>query len=298
MKRLVPILCIVLALMLVLTACGTLAELLHPEDMLPQEAEPGRGEGDPADAAPEEEPEEEAPQEAPGQPAAPLQELSLTDDQRYELNIFLSNFSEQNFRTIVSWNNRTNTYDYMPDGFFDARNADPMELIQFTWTYGKINLNATENVTYEGLYYYGVDISTLNSLSMRFFNRSLSISDVKTGKWMENIGYSIVAVGDKVCTPAADGDTYSGLSIADHLYDLGDGTMQAEFTVYEATDYGSEGITSIGGINSKSIYNFTAEEAADHPDLERHLSGTAILRPYTMESGRETYQLITYELHE
>ena len=225
-------------------------------------------------------------------------EISLSDEQRYELNIFLSNFSEQNFHTIIKWDEVSNTVRYLPGEFFDASAADPMDLAYFTWLYAKINANAAQMVTYEDYYYYGVDIATLNRYAMRFFNRTLDLSQIYTGEWNEYTGYSIVTVGDMVCRPAADGETYSCLSVAEHLYDLGDGTMWVEFVVYEATDYGSEGITSIGGVNNKDIYYITAEEAARHPDLERRIWGEAIVRPYTMDSGRETYQLITYELYE
>lgn len=236
---------------------------------------------EPADTQP---PETEA-TEAPTEPEPVLMELSA--DERYEINIFLSNFSEQCFREDFIWNEAASN-----EVFYSAE-ADIVEIVSFVWLFAKINRSDEEDVSYNGDFYYGIDIDVLDSLAQRFFGRTLTESEISAAK---EPGYSVY--DGMVCYPAADGDTYTNMTVTDRMYDLGDGTMRAEFAIYSASMDTDEVVGAGGPIHDKSVYYMTGEQIRGRSDFEFHLKGAAVVRPQTLDNGRESYQLVSYELYE
>lgn len=207
--------------------------------------------------------------------------MELSRDERYEINIFLSNFSEQWFHEGWPWNSDGNTVFYSAE-------ASVEEMVNFLWIFAKINrgsemqyINRGENS------YYAFTNDTIASLAQRFFGRTLTERDLQAME-LEYFTY----IDGMVCSPAADGETYMNMTVTDELYDLGDGTMRAEFVIYEAWDYADAG----GHVQGKDLYRQTGQEARDNPHLEIHRKGAAIVRPQTLFNGRESYQLVSYQV--
>lgn len=229
------------------------------------------------------------PQPQPQPTPAPVDPLA-TAKGRYTVNIFLSNFSEQGFHHGAWWPTDTASK-------FITASADPMEMISFAWLNGKINENACEFVEYQGESYYGIDMTTIDALTYRYFGRHVSASDVypieKGGYWFFQL------IDGKLCCLAADGDTYNALTVTDSLTALGDGTYRADFHVYSVEITGDDSLVSIGGtVTDKTLYELTAAQAASHWGLAAMDSGTAVIRPYTTPGGTATYQLVSYQIYQ
>lgn len=272
MKHMGQILALVLALVL-LTGCGGTA----PETTAPAETTAPVETTTPVETTVP--PETTAPTEpAVTEPAET--KVELTEQGRYEINIFLSNFSEQQF-----WG--------MESGVFRSADGDPAAILFFTWNNLNYNTYDAETIQRDGVYYLGFPMETVSARAERFFGRGLSAADV------EAAGGDFRMIDGLVCRPEAWGDTYEDMTVADAMYDLGNGTMRVEFTVYNPTDDAwMDEVTSAGGINVKSIYYFTPEQAVESGYFVPHIKGTALVRPKTLTNGRETYELVTYELFE
>ncbi len=229
--------------------------------------------------------------------APSLQEIAISTDERYKINIFLSNFSEQNFCESYVQDEETNEYTHVLNDF-DAATADIMELVGFAYAHAKINMNVLEQFTYDGYPYYGIPFSTIKSITENFFGRPLEQTDIQTGQWNEYWGYSGILLDGFVCYPAADGATYNNMTVVEKMYDLGDGTIEIPFNIYTVTDIGADGSIALiaGAIQDKSVYYFTPDDAESHPYFEHHLSGVAVVRPHTTDYGAQSYQLISYQL--
>ena len=225
-------------------------------------------------------------------------ELSISKDEQYKANIFLSNFSEQFFHESFLWDEGTNE-SFLTSDKFEVATADVMELVHFSWVYAKINMtDEVELVIQDDFPYYGVDIETINSVSIRFFDRKINLSDICSDRWDEYNPNEFLVVGNNVCLPAADGETYNHMTVANKMYDLGDGTRKIEFTIYSISDMGGEDsiVLSGGIVQDKSVYYYTAEDANANQYFDYYLSGVAVVKPYTTEKGTATYQLVSYEL--
>lgn len=283
MKHMLRILAITMAMVL-LTGCSS--------GSAPQTTEPGAETQPAAEAIPAETtlpvettlpiettlpPQTTAPTEPPA-PKPTMKQVELTENGRYEINIFLSNFSEQGFAEV---------------GFFRSADADLYNLLHFVWCNVRYNTRECKTVEKGSEYYYGIPLESINKRAQRFFGRSITGADI------ENAGPEFRLIDGMVCCPPADGDTYMEMTVADALYDLGDGTMRADFTVYTPTlkaEY--DGVTSVGGINEKFIYYYTPQEAVDSGYFEPYATGTALVKPKTLDNGRESYELVTYEIIE
>ena len=298
MKKL---LIITLILALLLCACGSRTSQ-PPEPQMPDwlekqpepepapEAEEPEPEPEPApEATPEPTPEAVQPTPAPAPAPAPdptpaVQGLDTVQG-RYTMNIFLSNFSEQGFHLGYAWPCEQGSTFYSSD-------ADSMELVSFCWINAKINETLPDLVEYEGNHYYAIDLGMIDSLAWRYFGRSISAGDIRPVDMYDMPGYFLL--DGQVCLPAADGDTYNALSIANSMTSLGDGLYQVDFGVYYA-EIGDGGIVDVGGpITDKSVYELTAQQAADHWALTYAYSGTAVVRQYITPGGTNTFQLVSY----
>lgn len=201
--------------------------------------------------------------------------LTMNAEEQYEINIFLSNFSEQSFAGA---------------GKFETETADAIKMAHFAMKH--ITLNYWDNsLNYEEAieiadYEYRVDIEMINAITQRFFGRSVDIADIPTER---DSVYHIYTVDGKVCYPRGAGDHHNYISVAEKMCGLDDGTIQVFFNIYQVTndDY---------IIMDKSVYDSTLSEAEANQYFEYRYSGVAVVRPYTTESGEETYQLVSYEV--
>ena len=209
--------------------------------------------------------------------------LELNREERYEINIFLSNFSEQWFHEGALWD------DQPGNEVFYSDQAAVEEIVDFVWLFAKINRGSQMEVVHNGgVSYYAFELGTLDSLAQRFFGRTLSETELRS---MDMEYYALL--DGMVCGPAADGETYMNMTVTDRMVDLGDGTMGVDFTIYSAWAFADAG----GYVDNKELYYLTGEQARSLSDLELHLKGTAVVRPQTLENGRESYQLVSYELY-
>jgi len=211
--------------------------------------------------------------------------LALSEEDRYRINIFLSNFSEQQFHEgVIAWP------EHREDPYFTAQSADAMELLSFAWRYAKINQAAYESVFLENGYYYGVSVDTIEALSQRFFGHSIAEEIYEAGA----SGALLIKDG-KVCFPAADGEAYNRLTLLDQAVEQSDGSIKVEFSIY-STDIDDSIVFAGSTIHNKSLYYFTQEEAAGHAMLHYEHGGEAVIRPYTAENGTASFQLVSYQI--
>ena len=219
----------------------------------------------PATAVAQPEPTEEAPGAASG--------TGLSLQEQYKLNLFLSNFSEQWF------------------GDCDCAAAPLDQLLRFAYLHTKINQNSEIQHVSDGTGdYYTISLDLARSKLLRFFNRTLEEPGEGTVYPLDS-NRSFFYSGGSFYFPAADGESYSCLSVADSLRSLGDGTYAVTFRIYSVDEF------SMGGamVEDKSYYYLNAQGAATQAGLTYCGSGTAVVRPYNKD-GIDSYQLISYQL--
>ena len=107
-------------------------------------------------------PETTAATEAPA-PQPVMKQVDLTEQERYEINIFLSNFSEQGFASV---------------GCFRSADADIDQILDFVWGNVRFNTNQCKTVEKGGEYYYGIALDALSKRAQRFFGRSIRLYNV------------------------------------------------------------------------------------------------------------------------
>lgn len=206
--------------------------------------------------------------------------VELTPEARHEINVFLSNFSEQWFHEDFIW-----FEDAASEQFLSSQAGIP-EILGFAWLHAKIHFDSElEVVTIDEDSYYSFSLSLLDSISQRFFGRALTEADLTT------LGSEYYFLLDsQVCGPATDGESYMNITVTESMYDLLDGTIQAEFSIYDAWEF-------FLSDSKRDPYTLTSEQAQNDPALALHLKGVAVLRPHTLGDGQASHQLVSYELY-
>ena len=186
----------------------------------------------------------------------------------YRINIFLSNFSEQ--------------------GFDSLDHNDAYALVDFAYRHNHIN-------NFDALD-YRADISclvmstdTTDSTLMRFFGHTVehdSHSKTYPGGYTHTIDYDVYGY----YFPAASGEFYGYISIANDMWQYSDGTYTVAFDVYaiDVDTYLEYGVP-------RDYYYMTSAEAANHWALEYRYSGFADVCDY--DGGNfQSYQLLDYDV--
>lgn len=124
---------------------------------------------------------------------------SFNGEERYQINVFLSNFSEQSFKSYP---------------------CSDREMVDFGFIYAKIN---NREVFYSKDGYYCVDKVNMDSILKRFFGKTANIPSADNYMHYSDGTYYF---------PAADGESYAYCSFATNMVSLGNGTYQVEFAVY------------------------------------------------------------------
>ena len=234
---------------------ATQPETTEPEETSPPEETAGSEHNDEEETEPEE----------------VLTPVTLSSESQYNINIFLSNFSEQHFCE--------DTFE----GFY-AEGASAERLVDFVIMYKTIN-NASalaQRKNSDGEVYITLD--EMNTIADRFFDRTVTISDIQSA------GYR--TYGQKIYWVPESGVAYDHMTVADGVWLREDGTYYVEFTIYTASGQYHSGT---GAITNKNVYYLTPSQAASSDDLRTYLHGTAIVRTYNY-NGRNTYQIISYNL--
>ena len=283
---------LVLLTLLSVAACGkaempvpvSTAPLIHEPEYMPKPAEASAEEIHPFEnTSPQDEQEETL--------TANLIEtgdlFTLSETQQYAANLSLSNFSEQWFCEI-------GTFDH-----YDPADTSIAQLFSFAHLWSKINRptemeykDGYEIITRETFFEiigpriaYPADLQPIEGED---YSAALGIGTFDWNHcWYEN---------GRFYYPAGDGESYNRFTVVDEAYKLRDGTCRFRFTIYELDldIYWDE-----MGIPSK-YYHLTPAEAAQCAaggSITAVHTGTAVCSPiYWQSSGREMYLLEYYEL--
>ena len=288
---------IIAALLIMLTplsmaACGK-AETAAPvsAEVLVDETEAGPR---PAAASAEEihpfentSPQDEQEETLTANPTETGDPFTLSETQQYAANLSLSNFSEQWFCEI-------GTFDH-----YDPADTSIAQLFSFAHLWSKINRptemeyrDGYEIMTRETFFEiigpriaYPADLQPIEGED---YSAALGIGTFDWNHcWYEN---------GRFYYPSGDGESYNRFTVVDEAYKLRDGTCRFRFTIYELDldIYWDE-----MGIPSK-YYHLTPAEAAQCAaggSITAVHTGTAVCSPiYWQSSGREMYLLEYYEL--
>ena len=213
--------------------------------------------------------------------------FTLPETQQYAANLSLSNFSEQWFCEIGSFDH------------YDSADTSIAQLFSFAHLWSKINRptemeyrDGYETMTRETFFeIIGPRIAypeDLQPVEGEDYSAALGIGTFDWNHcWYEN---------GRFYYPAGDGESYNRFTVVDEAYKLQDGTCRFRFTIYELDlDIYFDEL----GIPSK-YYHLTPAEAAQlaaNGTITAVHTGTAVCSPlYWQSSGREMYLLEYYEL--
>lgn len=192
------------------------------------------------------------------------QPVTLTSSEQYEINLFLSNFSEQHFPN------------------YDSNNYSDDQLIQFTYIYTRVNRRDAQY--YEGSYTC-MNLDDINYAYQRFFNKTFAPEEGRT-----YAKYYLYENG-KLKAPSADGASYGILTVVDSLTQNPDGTYDVTFKNYEFSEFNTAG----NMIPSKDYYYMTAEQAESSTEMRCIETGTAVVQRKD-PSVSHSYFLIKYDV--
>lgn len=220
------------------------------------------------------------PTEEPGLP------LSLSHEEQYEANIFLSNFSEQSFGLGRFTG-------------FDSSRADEAQLYAFAHLWAKINRQSA--IFYEDSY-EAMTLESVNEILERFFGLGIHPEDGTEYSEVFGIGnfdWDHSWYRDGIFYyPAGDGESYTCFTVVDAAESLSGSRTRFRFTVYELDldiYYDKLGIP-------QDYYRLTPGEAAQRVavgEITPLHTGTAVCEScYLQSSGRESYRLDTYLIDE
>ena len=182
---------------------------------------------------------------------------SMSRDERREVNIFLSNFSEAYYGT-----------GEFPESIEDK--------ISFAYNHALIN---TPDLAFYEDSYMGIKASDLDSILIRFFGNTIPHKTPEEGfYWIYRDG--------KFLMPAASGEFYGYFTVATSVIKKQDGLFEVSFNVY--ADYSSDGV-----ISDNSVYYI--DEASADAAYELAYCGNAVLKS-KVYNGKNTYELISYTI--
>ena len=265
-----------------------------PEDAEPADADTAEDAAEPSEAENSETAEGGEPAETAGDSAeTPASDetpktpgtLSLTDKQRYEANIFLSNFSEQGF---CEYGSRS----------FNAADATDAQVYSFAHLWAKINRNRAIGYKNE---YETMTLDLVNEIAGRYLELGRKLNpadgtDYSKELGMGNYDWDRVWFEDGLFFfPAADGEIHTGFTVVREARSLLGGLVSFDFDTYDMdidSYFDKDGIP-------KDYYYMTSEDArqlASTGEISRRGSGKAVCAPKTLDNGRETYGLISYSI--
>ncbi len=189
---------------------------------------------------------------------------TMTNDERYELNIFLSNFAETHFDTYPT---------------------DDKVLLNFAFKHMKFN-------NYSGISHDKADPDwiaapkeNIDSVLYRFFGRTVAVSEPSCT--FEG-SYGLTCIYENGYFKyhwGKPGEMTNYFTIADEMYKNSDGTYTVSFTVYSADYY---------DFPPSSYYYLSPAEVANMQNVTRLDPGTAIVKDL-LYGNEETYQLLKME---
>lgn len=196
--------------------------------------------------------------------------VKLEGEQLYRINIFLSNFSEQQIKTFTT---ATCADDY---------------LLRFVELYFKINENSRISLV------AGEECMSLadaNTYMKRFFGKTAS--PYEGASYLLDAWNEFKYSGGYFRFPAADGGSFNRFTVAREMTANTDGTYTVNFQVFELdlSEYWDKGMDN-------ALYWLSNDEVAALVSSKRVKpvqGGTAVVRDYNF-NGKSTYQILSYEV--
>ena len=183
------------------------------------------------------------------------EEKSVDAETRRKMNIFLSNFSEAGLSV------------------YDKDNKDLIDILWWTHIWTKIN--KWKNIEYEELPEHGTceknSLENINKILDKYLGFTLTEAEIADlDQPDEDYGF-FFQDGNLYC-PAADGESYTLLTIISGVEDLGNDKLKLYFTVY------SQDLDAyFDGKEKDGYYSLSADEAMADPELEQYDVGYAIV---------------------
>ncbi len=212
---------------------------------------------------------EPGPEPSPEPQYEPVELLSkMSTQQRKELNIFMSNFSELNFPN------------------FKRDDYDLATVVNFAYMHNKINSFGRDKIDvrqWNGESCYSISTADVDACLDRFLGVQVEHEGFEMD--MHQIGCD----GERYYFPAADGEAFNTFTVVNFMNRMADGkTIAVSFDIYDL-DYEVYWDT---GLEDK-YYAMTPEEAESCGVLTRRGEGTADLEEYVYH-GVSTYRLLYY----
>ncbi len=186
---------------------------------------------------------------------------SLNEQERTEINKFLSNFSEAFFEKI-----------YLNDA---------ESKVSFAFIHSFINAPELLHSDYEkGT--SKIAVSSVDNILNRFFGETISR---ETYESFENYSYKDGCFESRI----GYGETYATFTVAKEVYPVGNG----EFVVF-FDEYFDTSVDAGCCIEDKSVYSLTSQQAENNSRFIYSGFGSAIIRS-KIYNGENTYELVNYD---
>lgn len=194
--------------------------------------------------------------------------LSFGPEERKRINIFLSNFSEHGFER------------------YPAGDETDYVMLQYLCSYA--NINKPEIIQYDSnTSSFVISRSNADATLMRFFGTTVTPTETYQ-TYTNYFGDVIEFQNGSFYYPAASGESYAYLTIANEMYKNSDGTYQVYYSVYEL----NPDIYYESGISDK-YYAMTSSEAYADNSLMSCYNGEAVVKDY-VSGDFLSYQLCSY----
>ena len=201
------------------------------------------------------------------------EDIVLSADEQYKINIFLSNFAEL----------------YIKE--YDTDNVDDISLINFAHAHAKVNDH--DKITYDdidGKTYEAITIEEVNRILDKYLGKKIEAEEghVYSVSYPEGYTSEILFQNGKFNFEPADGESFSNIAVADKMTKIKEDIYEVEFTVYSILEY------STGGniVNDKNYYYTTPDQAENSSEMEEVEDGKAVVK---YKDGK--YQLIKYNVN-
>ena len=211
-----------------------------------------------------------------------VETITYEGESRKKVNVFISNFAEQNF------------YSSPDAGRFDVSNAKVEDLLTFVYFHIKLNsYRDFENVTKGECHYAAFSFDKAAQVVGRYMSCMLKEDDCKklpaAPATFEGGSFGPFYEDGKVLLVDGDGERYTNIGVVDHADNTGDGTLTLYFAIYDI-DY--EIYDDLSDEQLEKYYTLTIEEADNDTALTKYRTGVA-----TVDVGQSgDYYLMTYEV--
>lgn len=180
-------------------------------------------------------------------------EMSLDAAEQKKLNIFMSNFSEAGLLK------------------YDKDDLDMTDILHWTFIWTKLNKDKNierRDVAGKGLCEI-LSLDNVNAVTEKYLGITISEEDAMA--LPPDDTYGLFFDNGNMCMPAADGESYTNLTVVDKAEDLGARRFKFTFTVYsqDLDEY-------FDGKGKDEYYRLSGEEASKKSKLEIMWSGYAI----------------------